>query len=86
MTTRVVNISACARCEGDHTGVPSQEFARPIELGGLTWGWWGVCPETNEPILMTDQAESEMFGKQLEANPSRAVEVDRITPNEDLID
>lgn len=44
----ITEVKNCARCGGDHT-IPFHQFADPPED---TWSHWGMCPVTNEPLLM----------------------------------
>lgn len=48
------DIVRCARCNGNHKDVLFMSFKQfPIEDGnGLTYTHYGVCPTTNEPMLM----------------------------------
>lgn len=44
----------CARCGENHDAVTFQKFTRPIiDADGTVWQRWGMCPVTNEPILMS---------------------------------
>lgn len=46
-------VRSCARCGEDHDSVEYREFQRPvIDPDGTTWGWWGTCPTSGDPILM----------------------------------
>lgn len=41
-------IRVCARCGGDHKQLVFNRFARqPKE-----WTHWGICPQTQEPVLL----------------------------------
>jgi hypothetical protein len=49
----ISKIRGCARCTGSHDDVKFYRFQRPVpDSDGTVWDWWGICPETKEPILM----------------------------------
>lgn len=41
----------CPRCRASHPELGIRKFLRPV----LTrWTWWGICPATGEPVVLTD--------------------------------
>jgi len=45
----------CARCGQDHEMTFRKFTRRAIEDDdGVLWQWWGLCPITSEPVLMSD--------------------------------
>jgi hypothetical protein len=46
-TTIVVNVRRCTRCRQDHENLTFQPMRNPAEFTHH-----GVCPVTNEPIIM----------------------------------
>jgi len=49
-----INVNSCARCGEDHEQIEFKKFVRPVEdSDGTLWNWWGFCPRTLDPILMT---------------------------------
>jgi len=45
-------VYSCARCDKDHY-VNFFEFkGKPINVNGIDKEYWGLCPNTKEPILM----------------------------------
>lgn len=44
-----VTIRDCARCGDNHDNLMFQRFQYPPD----DFDAWGMCPDTNEPILMT---------------------------------
>ncbi len=51
---RFINVRQCARCQQDHDQLEFKEFVNnPIEdSDGTIWNQWGICPITNESILL----------------------------------
>lgn len=50
----VSSVTGCARCGGYHQQIEFIAFKRPIEDdNGRIWGYWGTCPTTGDPILLT---------------------------------
>lgn len=48
------DVEDCARCGHNHTGIIFNTFMKPpASTDGTTWIWWGTCPDTGDPILMT---------------------------------
>lgn len=48
-------INNCARCGGNHHKVYFREFYRPHN----EWTHWGLCPKTNEPIMLKELSVME---------------------------
>lgn len=46
-----LRVIKCARCSGNHD-VSFQKFKKPMTIGALTFTHFGLCPVTNEPIMM----------------------------------
>ena len=47
----------CARCGTDHQ-MEFREFTRPnVDADGTEWTHWGMCPVTDEPVLMRHDSE-----------------------------
>ena len=46
-----VEITRCTRCGGDHP-IAFSKFLRPPHFDDRFWDWWGMCPNTKEPVLM----------------------------------
>lgn len=56
MTERSIDVLHCARCGKDHKGVIFYEFGIPIkDSDGTEWTWWGLCPNTGDPVLLKDE-------------------------------
>lgn len=50
---KTITLKECARCGQTHEELVFKQFQYPIQdSDGTTWGWWALCPETGEPILM----------------------------------
>lgn len=44
----------CRRCGQNHDGIVFARFRRPIvDADGTVWERWGMCPTTDEPILLS---------------------------------
>ncbi len=57
---KTIDVTACARCGGDHAELTFMEFVRafaPIEAKPVVWNYWSTCPNTKEPILMSAPVE-----------------------------
>lgn len=55
-----VDVIQCSRCGKDHTGIIFNVFLQPPKTNDdVDWDWWGTCPNTGDPILMTT---TEAFG------------------------
>lgn len=57
------NIRNCARCYGDHVDVEAREMCRPFapaEAGGVAWTHWFPCPYNGEPVLVRQEAPTEL--------------------------
>lgn len=57
------NVNGCARCGGDHEGLPFHSFNNPpTDLGGNMPPRWAMCPVLGQPIIMaistTDDVQS----------------------------
>lgn len=48
------SVTSCARCGGNHTGLPLKQFERPPEWGTA----WATCPTTGDPILVHIQEDA----------------------------
>lgn len=49
------NVEHCARCKGNHEQLDFYHFTNPvIDDDGFEWSYYGECPVTKEPILMTE--------------------------------
>jgi hypothetical protein len=47
------HVKNCARCGGEHLLAP-KKFDRPFapsEAAPIVWGWWAMCPTSNDPVL-----------------------------------
>lgn len=49
----LVDVSGCARCGQNHTSVAFRRMLHPIDDA---FPWWGLCPTTREPILLSSIA------------------------------
>lgn len=49
-----VTISQCPRCGQEHhvKALQSKKFSRPVKIGEFTFDEWGLCPTTQEPVLL----------------------------------
>ena len=47
METEKKFVKGCQRCGTDHE-IEFRHLTNPAD----EWNWWGVCPVTNEPVLM----------------------------------
>lgn len=48
-----IEIKRCARCGEDHLSVTFFSFDRPpTDVDNIAWSHWGICPKSNDPILM----------------------------------
>lgn len=58
---RVVNVTGCSRCGGEHREVKFLPFVKPPSYLGLTWTHWAICPETGDPVMLrpAEPARSE---------------------------
>ena len=54
--TDVVN---CSRCGKNHQGMGFQKLKRPVVVGSTTLSYWGTCPQTFEPLLLTSNGNEE---------------------------
>lgn len=49
----ILVVENCARCGLYHAAVNFVSFKRPVVVGAVhEFEYWGVCPTTEEPILM----------------------------------
>lgn len=57
---RTIEVTSCARCGKDHD-VTFYQFGNPIvDTDGTIWDWWGLCPNTGDPVLLrSDRADIE---------------------------
>ena len=49
------NIIGCARCGENHTDLEMKKLTIPIDIpdtNGNEIGYWAMCPNLNEPILI----------------------------------
>ena len=53
-------VNECARCGDTHVDLTFERFTRPIQLDGVTYQYYGVCPSTQEPILCAMVGISEL--------------------------
>jgi hypothetical protein len=53
----LIELRDCPRCLGRHPALPVERLAIPILRD---WKWWGTCPTTHEPILLTDPHQGAM--------------------------
>lgn len=42
----------CVRCGRDHTRLFATKFLNPVVIGNEVFGFYSICPTTNEPILI----------------------------------
>lgn len=66
-----LDVQQCPRCDGRHM-VTVKRFAKPLppvrvgepmaplNVQTLGFTYWGLCPTTGEPILMTSAIEPEL--------------------------
>lgn len=50
------DVKSCARCGKDHSKLLFTEFDNPVRLekGNYhVWTHWSMCPDSNQPILLT---------------------------------
>lgn len=48
-----VDVSNCARCNGNHTGLWFTQLTNEMpDSGGFAWTHWAPCPENGEPVLL----------------------------------
>ncbi len=71
-----INITHCARCGQDHAQLEFVRFSNKpiIDLEGIAWDWWAICPVANDPILMKNVDEEYI------AQRVREVKEDRSSP------
>jgi hypothetical protein len=56
----VTSVENCARCQQDHEPLLFKPFEiNPIEVKGVTYGYWATCPVTMEPILLMVQEDKK---------------------------
>lgn len=48
----LVDISLCSRCGKNHKGMIFYSFTRPVIIEDRTFGYYGTCPETGEPVIL----------------------------------
>lgn len=48
---RSVDVTRCARCNGDHPDLHFQKLQEPVDFDGLA-EHWAICPTTGEPIML----------------------------------
>lgn len=50
---KVISVTHCARCGGDHEAIVFSRLRRPLFLAkGRRLSWWALCPTFDEPILL----------------------------------
>lgn len=65
-----LDVGQCPRCDGHHM-VHVKRFAKPLppvtagsvvgqQAAIMVFTYWGLCPTTREPILMTSAIEPEL--------------------------
>ena len=47
-----VKVERCQRCRENHR-IDMSQLANPAD----EYGWWGMCPITNQPVLMKMEDE-----------------------------
>lgn len=54
--TKRIAILHCARCGNDHE-IEFKHFtgASFEDADGIVYDWWGLCPVTGDPVLMTNK-------------------------------
>jgi hypothetical protein len=57
----IADVVTCPRCGQDHDQVTFLEFVKYVRANGH-WHYWATCPQTQEPILMT-QIEQPRFNR-----------------------
>lgn len=50
-----IKITHCARCEQDHE-IDFRHFKGHSfeDCDDVVYDWWGLCPETGDPVLLTN--------------------------------
>lgn len=54
-----VDVPNCKRCGHTHQALKFISFVTPVFTETREWMYWGSCPETGDPILMTKKAETD---------------------------
>jgi hypothetical protein len=55
-----VTVFSCSRCHStQHLNVIFNKFAYPVSIEGNVYKYWGLCPVTNEPLLMKEKFVKE---------------------------
>lgn len=57
--TLTVEVKSCARCGNNHL-VPFNKFEEPAEIGERVFQYWGMCPNTMDPILLQVKENTEV--------------------------
>jgi len=48
-------LESCSRCGENHSNLDFKKLGNPIIVGDnkeYEFNYWGICPNTNEPVLM----------------------------------
>lgn len=53
-----MNITNCERCGKTHI-VETRNFTKPIVILGVEFPKFAMCPETNEPIIISKEYDSD---------------------------
>ena len=72
-----VEVSNCVRCNGTHKVKFHLSKNRHYEIGDDDYQYWGMCPDTDEPILMS-VAKREDLSEQCRAHTAS---VDHFLPS-----
>jgi len=51
----LVHVEDCDRCEGEHENM----MFRPLQNANGEYTFYGLCPETTQPVLMTSAEMGE---------------------------
>lgn len=55
-----VDVTACARCDCNHSGLTFKPFQRIVGLGDQRLTHWAMCPMTGEPILLGQREPAKL--------------------------
>ena len=50
-----INVKSCARCGNNHDKLPFELLNNPTD----EFNHWGMCPKTNQPILLAIMQSSK---------------------------
>lgn len=55
----IVDVFCCPRCSETHSGLSIKTFKKPAIYKGIEFTFWGMCPDTKEPILLRNSLNKE---------------------------